>query len=224
MAFLLSRCLGLVTPDPGAAMAFYVSTFGMEPVGEETIELNAGPLTFFIDPGKTRPMVFELITDDLADARLAVRSFGFEELVWRGPDQSCLIRDPFGLVLNVYEDRSLFTPMDLEPPDDGYFKACIGALSPAPCDLAEFYSQVLDAPYSRLPGGSYIVDSGPVRLRFRRGVSTTPMVWLKPDAPVDQFGLAGCMVTDAGVMTDPYGVNWCTETMVPAPRAAVCPL
>ena len=224
MAFLMSRCLGLVTPDPGAAMAFYVSTFGMEPIGDETIELQAGPLNLFIDPGKSRPMVFELITDDLADARAAVRTMGFEELVWRGPDQSCLVRDPFGLVLNIHEDRALFLPLDLEASDDQYFKPCVGALTPAPCDLAEFYSRVLDAPYSRLPGGSYIVDSGPIRLRFRRGISTTPMVWLKSDAPVEQFGLAGCMVTDAGVMTDPYGVHWCTETITAAPLAAVCPL
>ncbi|MBS1715606.1 MAG: VOC family protein [Armatimonadetes bacterium] len=225
MALVVSPCVGLVTPDPGAAAGFLCDVLDMEIVGTDAgIELWGGPLRFFIDPGQPRPLVFELATDDHAQARQLVRSFGFEELVWRGPGQSCLARDPFGLVFNIHQDSSGLGSFDLEGFEPALIKPCIGAGLPDPHEAASFYSEVLDSPFSRLPDGSYVVGSGPVRLRFRFGVGTAPMVWLRADAPVKKLLTNGCRKSDGNAVVDPYGVHWCVEAAPEARTAVVCPL
>lgn len=225
MAFLLSRCVGLVTPDPGAAAAFYQSQFEMVSFCTEvSLELAAGPLRLFIDPGRKRELVFELITDDLSEARQLVRQFGFEELVWRGAGQSCLVRDPFGLVINIHQDRSAFLPAPLEPPEPGFVKGCLGAQVPDPELTAEFYAKVLGSSVSRLADGSRIVDDGALRFRFRTGDSACPLIWLKSDAPVPDLVAAGCELHSSDLLLDPFGVAWCVEAASPAVRAVCCPL
>ena len=225
MALELSPCVGLVTPDPGAAAAFLCDFLEMEMAGAEAgIELAAGPLRFFLDPGQPRPLVFELATDDHQQARHMIKGFGFEELVWRGPGQSCLARDPFGLVFNIHQDQPGLEPIELDDLEPTLVKPCVGARLPDPRQAAEFYSQALDSPASRLPDGSYIVDSGPVRLRFKFGVGTTPMVWLRSDAPVKRLLMNGCRRVDGGAVADPYGIHWCVEAAAEARTAVVCPL
>lgn len=225
MAFLLSRCVGLVTPDPGAAVAYYQSQFEMVSISTEiSVELVAGPLRLFIDPGHARALVFELITEDLVEARHYLHQFGFEELVWRGAGQSCLVRDPFGLVVNIHQDRSAFLPTELEPPEPGHFKGCIGAQVPDPKQAGDFYANVLESCASRLPDASRIVDSGPLRLRFRAGTPVRPMLWLKSDAPVTELVASGCQQAESDILLDPFGLAWCVEAVSPAVKAVCCPL
>lgn len=225
MAFLLSRCVGLVTPEPGVAAMFYQNHFDMRlGTTEAVLELVAGPVRIYLDPGQPRPAVLELVTEDLAQARADARKFGFEELCWRGEGQSCLVRDPFGLVFNVFEDRTAFLPIDLEPPEPGFVKACVGALVPEPEEVADFYADILESMSSRLPDGSYIVDSGAMRMRFRNGDSASPVVWLKPDAPTQRLAAAGCHRDDSGVLRDPFGMQWCVESITAALCAVCCPL
>ena len=225
MAFLLSRCIGLVTPDIGVAAEFYQNHFDMVAVDSDTsTELIAGPLRLFLDPGQPRPLVFELTTDDHQEARHLARQFGFEELVWRGPGQSCLVRDPFGLVLNVHEDRTAFLPMNLDPPEPGFVKPCLGAMVPSPNESADFYAEILQASASRLPDGSYIVDSGSLRIRFREGKETAPTVWLRSNAPVEHLTRVGCQMASKVALTDPFGISWSLEAVSPALCAVCCPL
>ena len=225
MGILLSRCIGLVTPSMGAAAQFYVHHFGMVDLDPASgVELAAGPLRLFLDPGQNRPVVFELTTDDHHEARHLVRQFGFEELVWRGQGQSCLVRDPFGLVFNIHEDRTASFPQTLEEPDPGFIKPCVGAVTPSPDATATFYARVLDSVPSRLPDGSYVVDSGPIRIRFRSGPETRPVIWIRSDAPLDQLQEAGCFQSHDDVLIDPFGVTWSIENVAPAPRAVCCPL
>ncbi|MBS1723415.1 MAG: hypothetical protein JSS66_10735 [Armatimonadetes bacterium] len=214
-----------MTPDPGAAALFYQDAFDMDVVRSEVgFEMVAGPLRLFIDPGQARPLVLELVTDDALEARGILRSFGYEELVWRGPGQSCLVRDPFGLVMNIHEDRSAFIEFCLSGPDESIFRPCVGAQSPISEDVAEFYAKLLESPLCRTPDGCHVVDSGSMRLRFRQGPTTAPMVWLRPGTPLGTFAEAGCADCQNGVLIDPFGIHWCAESSVTTTTAVVCPL
>lgn len=225
MAFILSRCIGLVTPELGVAADFYQDHFEMVASNPHSItELVAGPLRLYLDPGQPRPLVFELVTEDLADARHLVRQFGFEELMWRGAGHPCLVRDPFGLVFNIHEDRSAFLPMNLDPPDPGFVKPCLGALVANPMEAAEFYAEVLQSCASRIPDNSYVVDSGALRLRFRIGSKTAPVVWLRSTAPVDKLLQVGCAFSHNDMLVDPFGLIWSIEAASTAAHAVCSPL
>jgi catechol 2,3-dioxygenase-like lactoylglutathione lyase family enzyme len=225
MEFLLSRCVGLATPDPQSAELYYRSRLGMRVVGNDAgTELAAGPVRLFIDPGPRRPLVLELLAPDLGEARAAVRSLGFEELVWKGRGQSCLVRDPYGLVANVFEDAAAFLPAGIEPPEEGVVKACIGALTPSPEPIAGFYSRILGSPVNRLADRSLALDSGPLRMRFREGPETRPALWLANDAPLDLAEGCGWKEVADQAFEDPFGVVWCAETIERATHAVVTPL
>lgn len=220
---MLSRCVGLVTPDPEVAANYYQTHFGMTQVQSEAgVELCAGPLRLFLDPGQPKPMVLEVITPDLREARPIVRRLGYEEIVWRGPGQSCLVRDPFGLVFNIHEDRSAFLLLDIDGSQTGFLKSCLGAIVSSPVDVAGFYAEVLESTADRLPDGTYLVESGPLRLRFKQGILTTPVVWMRSDAPIDKLMAAGCHGSEPSVLTDPFGLSWCAESLRQTERAVVC--
>lgn len=225
MGFLLSRCVGLVTQNPAEAANYYQTHFGMQVAEvDSVIELIAGSLRVYLDPGKRRPLVLELLATDLSEARQAARHFGFEEIVWRGFGESCLLRDPFGLIFNVHQERTDVELHELEPPVPSFVKPCIGAILPEAQYASEFYSELFESPNSKLPDGSYVVDSGPIRLRFKQGNATLPVIWIKNDAPLEQLIQAGCQRSERGTIVDPLGINWCLESPIPAERAACSPI
>jgi hypothetical protein len=225
MEFLLSRCVGLATPEPHTAEQYYRNRLGMRILGNEAgTELAAGPLRLFIDPGSRRPLVLELLTPRLDEARTTVRSLGFEEVVWKGQGQSCLVRDPFGLTLNIFEDPGAFLPSGIEPPEDSVVKPCLGALTPDPEPMAQFYGKVLASPSNRLADGSFAVDSGSLRMRFREGVETRPALWLANDAPSRLPDDSGWKEVAERAFEDPFGIVWCAETIEKATHAVVTPL
>lgn len=225
MGFLLSRCVGLVTPNPVEAANYYQNHFGMRVAGVDPIvELVAGSIRLYLDPGKRRPLVMELLATDLQEARHAARQFGFEEIVWRGQGESCLLRDPFGLIFNVHHERTAFELDELEPPEQSFVKPCLGAILPEARYASEFYASVFECPNSKLPDGSYVVDSGPIRLRFKEGNATLPVVWIRNDSPLEDLIMAGCTRSERGTIVDPLGINWCLDPPVPAERAVCSPI
>ena len=54
------------------------------------------------DPEVSGP-VLELFVDDLEEAREYLVRHGCEVVRWRGKGQDCYVRDPFGVVYNVWE-------------------------------------------------------------------------------------------------------------------------
>ncbi len=222
--FQVSSCVGLLAREPMGAVQFYERAFGMRWVGSEHgIELSAGPLRLFVDPGEPRPLVLELLTPDLEVARRRVAAFGFERLLWEGVGRTNLVRDPFGLLWNVFEDPHAFGPPDLEPPEVGVAKACVGGLVPDPGHVASFYARVLESAPNRLTDNSWAVDSGGMRARFRYSERVSPAIWLT-EAPADGLRREGVAESDPGVFVDPFGVAWCVELGEKPTHAAVTPL
>lgn len=68
-------------------------------------DLDAAPFTFFIDEDdEFSGPVLELFVEDVEAAREFLESNGCEILRWQGKGQDCYIRDPFGVIFNLWEE------------------------------------------------------------------------------------------------------------------------
>ncbi len=106
MQFKFSRNTAIPANDPEAALAFYQGVLGM-PVKEfpEGKQIQGGAIDIFIDiQDMPAPLVLELNVEDLEAARAHLVQHGCEVLRWEGLGKPCLVRDPFGLVYNVWQD------------------------------------------------------------------------------------------------------------------------
>ena len=110
MEFKFSRNTALLTKDPQAARAYYDDVLGMD-IKEypEGPQIQAGAIDIFIDAEDPstfggNPLLLELNVDDLDRARQHLKANGCEVLRWDGIGQACIVRDPFGLVFNVWQD------------------------------------------------------------------------------------------------------------------------
>jgi len=95
------------TTDAAGAVDFYSRVLGLpitaESGGETTID--ASPLTLFvINDDQVAGPVHELLVDDLEAARDELVANGCEVVRWHGKGQDCYIRDPFGVVFNLWEE------------------------------------------------------------------------------------------------------------------------
>ena len=226
MTFRISPCIGVCTPDIETASQFYCEAMGMDLDSfEEGAELIAGPLHLFLDKGPRGSVVFELLTSDLEAAQGKLKFYGYETVSWNGAGRANIVRDPFGLVFNVFEYGD-DEPLEVDRDSHRVYRAMIGAVTPSPKPIAEFYSMVLQQPANKLTDGSYLLAGGDVSLRFRPGETDAQVLWLGHEAPVDLLIDVGCrpLEDDLSVFTDPFGVSWAVETRVQPTHAVVNPL
>ncbi len=92
------------------AVDFYTNVLGFQNRSDNPAlaDLDASPLTLFVieDPEISGP-VMELFVDDLEEARETLVAKGCKVLRWRGKGQDCYVKDPFGVVFNVWEETDL---------------------------------------------------------------------------------------------------------------------
>lgn len=222
----MSPCVGLCTPDLDKASRFYCDAMAMDLDSfEDGAELIAGPMHIFLDPGPRGSAVFELLTPDLEAARGKLKFYGFEVAAWNGLGKANIVRDPFGLVFNVFEFDEA---EELAIAQDGHrvYRPMVGAVTPSPKPMAEFYSMVLQQPANRLTDGSYLISGGDVSLRFRLGETDAQILWMSHEAPIERLLVCGCvpLEEDHSVLTDPFGLSWAVETRIRSTHAAVHPL
>jgi catechol 2,3-dioxygenase-like lactoylglutathione lyase family enzyme len=106
MIFRMSPNVAVRTRRFSEAVAFYTNVLGFQDRSDnpDLADLDASPLNLFVieDP-EIRGPVMELFVDDLERAREILVSNGCEVLRWRGKGQDCYVKDPFGVVFNVWE-------------------------------------------------------------------------------------------------------------------------
>lgn len=192
---------------------------------EDGAELRAGPLRIFLDDGPRASPVFELLTPNLDDAKGKLKFYGFEVISWYGVGRANIVRDPFGLLFNIFEfdeDDSI----DLQLGNHRIYRPIIGATSPAPKPISEFYSMVLQQAANKLNDGSFLLSGGDVGFRVRPGEVDAQVLWMSHEAPVDHLIDSGCtpLEEDLSVITDPYGLCWAVETRLQSSHAVVNPL
>ncbi len=107
MPYRMSPNVAVRTSDASKAVEFYSGVLGF-PITVETDELTsieATPITLFvIDDDEVAGAVHELFVDDLEAARDELVASGCEVVRWRGKGQDCYIRDPFGVMFNLWEE------------------------------------------------------------------------------------------------------------------------
>jgi catechol 2,3-dioxygenase-like lactoylglutathione lyase family enzyme len=210
--------VGLVVEKPAVAGAFFQEALGLR-TSEDNFGLIAeGALKFFLDPGAQSRVIFELLVDNLDEAEAELPRRGFTLLTWRGPAESNFVRDPWGLIWNIYEADP--DEPHLTEPDDGYVIPTIGASIPDPTGAADFYGRLFRVEPGRLVDNSHIVDAGEIRLRFRRG-EFQPLLWLAQDVPDAYLEEHGFLPTKADDWVDPFGFHWARPVQVGSTKAAV---
>lgn len=89
------------------ALAFYASVFGFENRSDDPDlgDFDASPLRMFvIEDSELQGLIHELFVEDLETARDVLVEAGCEVIRWRGKGQDCYLRDPFGVIYNLWED------------------------------------------------------------------------------------------------------------------------
>ena len=131
MPFKPSRCVCLQVPDPHRAASFYRDRLGLQeaapqelvaadregevadreratPFDAPGVELVAGPWRLFLDRGPALGPILEFLVPDVEAARQELVAAGCEVVRWEGRGGCCYLRDPFGLVFNLFEDPGAF--------------------------------------------------------------------------------------------------------------------
>jgi len=88
------------------AVDFYSRVFGFENRSNDPDlgDFDAHPLNMFVIKDlEMSGVVLELFVEDLEEARKELVKNGCEVVRWRGKGQDCYIRDPFGVIYNVWE-------------------------------------------------------------------------------------------------------------------------
>jgi len=105
MPYKLSRCVCIETPDKEKAVAFYHGVLGLEirQDDQECTELDGEHVRFFIDEAATAQVVFEFMVPDAEQAKEELVAAGCTVVRWEGKGKCCYMRDPFGLMFNLWE-------------------------------------------------------------------------------------------------------------------------
>ncbi len=106
MRFRMSPNVAVRTQRFSDAVDFYSRVLGFTNRSHDPdlADLDANPLNLFIiEDHEISGPVMELFVDDLEQARAELLAHGCEVLRWRGKGQDCYIRDPFGVVFNLWE-------------------------------------------------------------------------------------------------------------------------
>jgi catechol 2,3-dioxygenase-like lactoylglutathione lyase family enzyme len=107
MTFRMSPNVAVRTQGFTEAVDFYTKVLGFTKRSEdaELADLDAKPLNLFVIPDdEFRGPVMELFVDDLEKAREVLVANGCEILRWRGKGQDCYVKDPFGVIFNIWEE------------------------------------------------------------------------------------------------------------------------
>lgn len=107
MNFRMSSNVSVRTNQFEEAVRFYSQVIGFDvrKRGETTADLDASPLTLFIDDDQElKGPVMELFVDDLEQAREILEANGCRVLRWKGKGQDCYVQDPYGVRFNIWEE------------------------------------------------------------------------------------------------------------------------
>ena len=89
-----------------AAVDFYSSILGFTNRSKDPAlgDHDANPFNLFvIEDDDISGLVMELFVEDLESAREELLANGCEIVRWRGKGQDCYLRDPFGVIFNLWE-------------------------------------------------------------------------------------------------------------------------
>lgn len=109
MKYRMSKNIGFQVKDVEKAKHFYESILGLkEPAQSDAdeIEFRTNSNSIFLIPGNENlGPVMEVVVSNLEIAKKHLVENGCEIVRWKGKGRDCYVRDPFGMVFNVWEDK-----------------------------------------------------------------------------------------------------------------------
>lgn len=106
MEIRMSPNVAVLTDDLPGAVSFYTEVLGFKrkTVEPGMVEIDADPFTIFVsEDHELSGPIMELFVDDLEKARDELLAQECEVVRWRGKGQDCYIRDPYGVIFNLWE-------------------------------------------------------------------------------------------------------------------------
>ncbi|MBC8335250.1 MAG: hypothetical protein ISR59_04520 [Anaerolineales bacterium] len=106
MKIRMSPNIAIRHKDFTGAVEFYSNVIGFENRSSdpELADFDANPINLFVlEDDEFSGPVMELFVSNLEEARDHLVENGCEVLRWRGKGQDCYIRDPFGVIFNLWE-------------------------------------------------------------------------------------------------------------------------
>lgn len=110
MRYKFSRCFAMEHPQSNDLIEFYRDRIGLNLVKEDAgqVEFDTAPVRLFAQRGERPALMFELIVENLDNAREDLTGKGCEIIRWEGRGKTCYLKDPFGFVFNIWEDPQAF--------------------------------------------------------------------------------------------------------------------
>ncbi len=105
--FRMSANVALHTKKWKESSDFYQNVMGLEVTEKEThLKVQNGSIFMYVqeNPGLDG-IVMEYFVDDVEKAKEYLESNGCTVVKWEGKGKDCYMKDPYGLVFNLWEDR-----------------------------------------------------------------------------------------------------------------------
>ena len=108
MKYKVSENIGFQVQNVEKAKLFYENVFGLKQP-EQSFVNEVGFRTdhnniFLIEGDKNLGPVMEVMVEDLEKAKLHLIENGCEIVRWEGRGKDCYVKDPFGMIFNVWEE------------------------------------------------------------------------------------------------------------------------
>lgn len=108
MNLRMSKNIGLQVNDVEKAKEFYSTIFGMkEPAQNDVDEIEFRTMhnsIYLMGGNENLGPIMEVVVSDLDEAKKHFSENGCEILRWHGKGKDCYIKDPFGMVFNIWEE------------------------------------------------------------------------------------------------------------------------
>jgi predicted enzyme related to lactoylglutathione lyase len=104
----MSNNIAVRTTRIHEAINFYSQILGFPNRSDDPAlgDCDANPLNLYvIEDDEIKGLVMELFVDDLEAAKENLVANGCEVIRWRGKGQDCYIRDPFGVIFNIWQKK-----------------------------------------------------------------------------------------------------------------------
>ncbi|MBL7670327.1 MAG: hypothetical protein JNM39_07555 [Bdellovibrionaceae bacterium] len=106
MKFQLSNNVAFETKDRKGAEEFYEKVMGMTITKSESefTEFANDKIKFYVaDQNKCPGLMLDFVVENQEAAVLYLKEKGCQVIEWEGKGRDCFMRDPFGLVFNLWQ-------------------------------------------------------------------------------------------------------------------------
>lgn len=108
MNIRMSKNIGFQVNDVEKAKEFYSTIFGMKEPDQkdvDEVEFRTNDNSIYLMGGNENlGPIMEVVVSDLDEAKKHFVENGCEVVRWHGKGKDCYIKDPFGMIFNVWEE------------------------------------------------------------------------------------------------------------------------